>query len=257
VGFRDGRITALSHDPAEDARERMVRALGGTVSPCFAVAHAWRGTTPGRLPRALRELRRHVLYALNHGDGDEVHRLLDQGLDPTGIRDRRGRTALHLMAQVSDPTLVTRLVEAGADVNAGDCYRRTPLSAAAFDGAPAAVVRALLDAGADATLTDDMEASALHVIRCLEADTVVPWLVEAGLDANAPDYGGRRPLLALLQHATPPEVFRALLAAGADPLVLHEYDQTWSIAGLVHRDKRTDLDFLVDAWRAAGGGAGG
>jgi ankyrin repeat protein len=235
----------------------MVQALGGPVSPCFTVAHAWRGTTSRQLPRALRELRRHLLYALNHGDGAEVNRLLDEGLDPTGIRDRRGRTALHLMAQVGDPALVARLVETGVDVNAGDSYRRTPLAQAVFDGAPAEVVRALLDAGADATLTDDMEASALHVMRCLEAATVVPWLIEAGLDANVPDYGGRRPLLALMHLPAPPEAFRALLAAGADPLVLNEYDQKLSIADLVRERERTDLDFLLDAWRAAGGGTGG
>jgi ankyrin repeat protein len=127
------------------------------------------------------------------------------------------------------------------------------LISAVFDGASAAVVRALLDVPADATAVDGDECSALHLMRCTEAETVVPWLIAAGLDVNARDGMGRTPLLAMFYSAAPAQAFQAVLAAGADPTAVGEYDER-GVGDLIDDCQRDDLEFLREAWKAAGGG---
>src|SRR5213078_916158 len=172
---------ALSHDEDEARRERVLRSLGGQVPACFTVTGAWRGES-GRLPRALRQARRHVLAAINHGEVRAFELLLASGIDPVGVRDRRGRGLLHMLAQLDRPDLVPRLVAAGVDVNAADAAERSPLLSVLLDGASAAVVRALLDAGADPHATDMFSSTALHLLCTADAATVLPWLLDAGLD---------------------------------------------------------------------------
>jgi hypothetical protein len=255
VGWRDGRVDALSHDPAEARRERAMRSLGGAVPACFTVTEAWRGQS-GRLPRSLRELRWHALCLVNHGDLPQFERLLDLGVDPAGIRDRRGRNPLHLLTRLGRPELVPRLVAAGLDINELDAEGRTPLINAVMDGAPAALVQALLDAQADATVVDAEGCTALHLLRCVEADAVVPLLVKAGLALETRDMMGRTPLLTLFQTDAPAQAFRALLDAGADPTVVGEYEEQ-GVGDLISQYRRDDLQFLLDAYAVAGGGGDG
>jgi hypothetical protein len=250
VGWRDGRIDALAHDADEFRRERVMRSLGGAVPGCFATVETWYGKA-GRLPRALRELRGHAISAVRHGDADELARLLAAGVDPGGLRDRRGRGLLHLIAHLDEPRLVPALTAAGLDVNGTDAAGRPPLLQALFDGAGAAVIRALLDAGADPSATDDADATALHVLRVTDAGAILPWLLDAGLDLEARDGYGRTPLQALLIAAAPAEALRALLDAGADPAATEEYGDS-SVADLVPATRREELRFVLDACAAAG-----
>jgi hypothetical protein len=89
-------------------------------------------------------------------------------------------------------------------------------------------------------------------MRCTEAADIIPWLLAAGLELETVDEFGRTPLLAMLHSAAPAETLRAMLDAGADVTATGEYDEQ-NVNELIDQFERTDLDFLREAWKAAGG----
>ncbi|MFI8823792.1 ankyrin repeat domain-containing protein [Streptomyces sp. NPDC053431] len=165
VVSRNG-VLDIPHTQQEQQREQALRAFGGTISGCFAAQVAWT-TGEGRLPRALREQRRELFTYAQHGDTPAVTALLDAGWDPH-VRDRRGRTLLHLLHLLDHRELLPRLLAAGLDLEARDKTHSTPLQHAVAQGGSAALVRDLLDAGARIDVIDEMELSLDQVIRRYE-----------------------------------------------------------------------------------------
>lgn len=275
VGWRDGRTRYLDHTEEEAAREQVMRSLGGPVPACFTVTDTWRGKLTDRLPGPLRRLRSHAMRTVMHGRSDELRRLLDAGVDPVGIVDRWASNPLDHLAKFGsgsslagaepepddslrklrewdDPLeLLPLLLAAGLDINARNSKGRTPLGGVLFDGGSAALVRAMLDAGADPTAVDEMRNSTLHLLRSAEADAIVPWLVAAGVSLDATNEYGRTPLLTQILAMAPAATIRATLAAGADIKLKGEYDDL-SVVEAIEEVERHDLDFLVDAARAGG-----
>ncbi len=252
VGWRGGRLTALSHKPEEELRERSLRALGGSWGGCFATINAWgrndeamsskaaTGVTDcgGRVPATLRRQLRQLLRAAAFGDVGEVERQLESGIDVTGVMDRAGRTLLHLAAYVDVPDLVPRLVAAGMRVDQRDHAELTPLHHAVGHDTPPHVVRQLLDAGADPSLIVGrhirpdgpyIALSALHLVRSRHAARVIGWLIDHGADLEHSliDIKGTGLIRTPLTHAVinnyPAEVIVALLDAGADTTGLTPY----------------------------------
>ncbi len=82
VGWAAGHITARDHAPEELARERVMRGLGGGTRGCASVTDVWLGHARGRPPRRRRDLRTHAMTAVDHGNTEELLRILDAGLDP-------------------------------------------------------------------------------------------------------------------------------------------------------------------------------
>ena len=67
------------------------------------------------------------------------------------IRGEHGYTPLHLAAEFNtNPTVITALVDAGAEVNIRGEHGYTPLHLAAESNTNPTVIEVLLDAGADA-----------------------------------------------------------------------------------------------------------
>jgi hypothetical protein len=157
IGWRGGRLVAVEHPPDDLRRERTIGALGAQVRGCAKVV-SWADSTDHRRPiRPLRRLFRHALLAARHGDGDELARLLDLGIDVTTIHDRNGATLLHHLAKVDGGTnghpatavallLLDRLLAAGLDANALVLGHGTPLVYMRKDGASAALLQAMLSA---------------------------------------------------------------------------------------------------------------
>ncbi|WP_067832384.1 ankyrin repeat domain-containing protein [Actinomadura kijaniata] len=150
--FRDG-VLEDSHTPRERDRERALRAFGGAPSGCFAVRTAWEDGR-GRLPGALLRLRKDLFRRMEHGDTPGVLRLLDAGVDPR-VRDRGGRTLLHLVHRVDHEVLLPRLLAAGVDPRSRDHLNRTPAWTVQYAGGPRALVRALDAAELDAAQHDE------------------------------------------------------------------------------------------------------
>lgn len=148
-----GRLQ-IPHSAEEQRREQALRALGGSVSGCFAAQRAWTSGT-GRLPGLLREQRRELFSRVQHDDTPGVLQLLDAGVDPH-IRDGRRHTLLHLLSHLDHEVLLPRLLEAGLDLEARDHYQRTPLHVAVSEG-PTDLVVALLTAGARTDVRDHQD----------------------------------------------------------------------------------------------------
>ncbi|MFC4005868.1 ankyrin repeat domain-containing protein [Nonomuraea purpurea] len=162
VCFQDGALR-MPHSADEHRREQAMRAFGGAVAGCFAVAQAV-SSGEGRLPKALREQRRELYSRAQHGDTPGVLRLLDAGVDPR-LRDGRRRTLLHALIHLDHEVLLPRLLTAGVDLEAVDHNRRTALHVAVGDNGSVALVRALLAAGANPDVADDMSQSLSQLIR--------------------------------------------------------------------------------------------
>ena len=162
VCFQDGALR-IPHGEDEQRRERALRALGGPVAGCVAVAEA---VTSGetRLPKGLREQRRELFVRVQHGDTPGVLRLLDAGVDPR-IRDGRRRTLLHALVHLDHEVLLPRLLAAGVGLDAVDHDGRTALHVAVGDSGSPGLVRALLDAGARPGVLDDQGLTPADLVR--------------------------------------------------------------------------------------------
>ena len=164
---------------------------------------------------------------------------LASGAD-VNARDRNGNTPLLFATEMlgggadespasKDPAVVTLLLEAGAEVNARNDVRSTPLHNAAWgkrvevatnradlvENPP--IVAALLAAGADANARDNGGATPLHHAAAVEGLETVAMLLDAGVDIHARTNSGNSPLLraADIGFGTP-EILEILVAAGAD-----------------------------------------
>ncbi|GHJ48745.1 hypothetical protein Cs7R123_60870 [Catellatospora sp. TT07R-123] len=148
-----GLLRVLDHTPEEVLRERMMHGLGGRTAGCFAAEQSWHDGR-GRLPRLLRAQRDDLMQRVLHGDTDGLLALLDRGMDPR-IRDGRGFTLLHHLRCLDHERLLPRLLAAGLHVDERDHRGRTPLHVAVGWVGTAALVKALLDAGADPRADDE------------------------------------------------------------------------------------------------------
>lgn len=109
------------------------------------------------------------------------------------------------------PSLVEAEIKAGAPINTAGEGKEGPLLPlwrAVWIGNPA-IVRLLVDHGADVKFADEDGRTALHIVRL--APEIVAILVAKGADVNAKDKDGNTPL-----HLSEPPITEALLAAGAD-----------------------------------------
>ncbi|HET7592724.1 MAG TPA: ankyrin repeat domain-containing protein [Rhodanobacteraceae bacterium] len=116
-----------------------------------------------------------------------------------------------------DPEGVEFLLKHKAPVDAVDALGRSALMHAAREG-HAAIVRSLLDAGADAALADRHGTTPLMEAARAGATAVVALLAEKRPDIHAGDQHGRTALvLACQSPRASVDCIRALLAMGADP----------------------------------------
>ena len=115
-----------------------------------------------------------------------------------------------------DLDVVRLLIEKGADANAEDKYKRTPLHLAAMSG-HLEVVRLLTGKGADATAEDTNKRTPLLLAAKNGHLDVVGLLIEKGADVAAKDKHRRTPLLLAAENSHL-EVVRLLIEEGADAM---------------------------------------
>jgi len=117
-----------------------------------------------------------------------VDLLVDAGAD-VNARNHRKVTPLHMAARYGLPLVAAALLRRGADANARDVNHETPLYRAANLGQPD-VVRVLLENGADAEIPDRLGQRPLDRALAKGASSVVELL--AGIGPHARTAGGRR-----------------------------------------------------------------
>jgi ankyrin repeat protein len=97
---------------------------------------------------------------------DELQKLLDSGEVDLGVVDDDGRTPLHRAIDAGAEDAGRLLVDAGADVNRPDRWGNTPLWRAVYQVCDtAALVELLLERGADPTVKNNHDVSALDLAR--------------------------------------------------------------------------------------------
>lgn len=144
-----------------------------------------------------------LLVAANYGDLPAAKYLYENGAD-IEIVDDSGKTPLLIAAAEARTQVGLYLIEAGANIEARDnIFLNTPLLLASkygdFD-----LVRALVDAGADLTVTNYLGQTALHMAaipyayNSIGGDALVVYFMEKGLDINQRDSVGNT----ILGHPT-------------------------------------------------------
>ena len=101
--------------------------------------------TPTALAGDLR-----LVEAARNQDQQQIRTLLNQRID-VNVRSEDGSTALLWAAHWNDLATAGLLIRAGADANAANDFRMTPLSQACTNGS-ARFIELLLNAGANPTL---------------------------------------------------------------------------------------------------------
>ena len=114
---------------------------------------------------------------------------LDSGADPNA-RGTLGQihnfTPLHWIAEKGDPTVISMLLNAGANPTVPNEIGWTPLHMAAWGNANSAVISILLDAGADLEAQTQNGRTPLHMAAINNADAnIMTTLIDAGADVNA------------------------------------------------------------------------
>ena len=150
-----------------------------------------------------------------------VKGLLKAGIDPVYLG-----TALDTASWKDNLAIVEVLLEADVDLNRWISYGISPLFPAAR-GAGAAVIKALLKAGADPGVRTSKTkvhggATPLHVAAQFNHNpAAIEALVEAGIDPNAGDEHGHTPLQMAIRREVSANlaVIQTLLKVGADPNV--------------------------------------
>ncbi|MGH7653178.1 MAG: ankyrin repeat domain-containing protein [Gemmatimonadaceae bacterium] len=156
-----------------------------------------------------------VANAAMAGDTATVRRLVAAGAN-VNVPQGDGMTALHWAAERGDLKMATELLKAHASVKAVTREANyTPLHIASRDG-NAAVVRALLTAGADVHALTNSGATALHLAAGSGSADAVLALIEKGADVNAKESAhGQTPLVFAAEYNRA-DAIRVLLKHGAD-----------------------------------------
>jgi ankyrin repeat protein len=167
------------------------------------------------------------------GDASRLRRFLELGCDPD--ETWHGITLVADAAWAGDPERVRVLLAAGANPDppgieggadhaktAGLVYYQIPVFLAALEAGPE-MIRMLLDAGADAHVTDKGGHNALSYAASADMALL---LAGAGVDLEAPDEFGWTPLVGAMVDGNV-ERAAGLLAAGAN--VRHTHDRGYTV----------------------------
>ncbi len=153
--------------------------------------------------------------AAMRGDIATLRVLLDEGVDVNAAQGD-GTTALHWAASRGDLEMTGVLLDADADVNAlTRLGEMTPLFMAARNGS-AAIVEALLGAGADAESASTIGTTALMLAAGSGSADAVRALVEAGAPVNAKDINQGQTALMFAAAQGRADVIRVLAEHGAE-----------------------------------------
>lgn len=140
-----------------------------------------------------------------------------KGLDENAV-------SLFAAAGAGDLSRVEQAIEAGANVNATDALKRTPLFAAAFCNHPQ-VADLLIDKGSDIGAKDFNDMSPLHAAVVVGGAETVKALLAKGANIDIPNAASRTPLhLAAATNQT--ALVGLLLERGSNPQLRDKHGLT-------------------------------
>jgi hypothetical protein len=163
---------------------------------------------------ALRPPQEEWFAAASEDNAPAVFRLLEARVDPNGV-DATGNSALHIAAYNGATEVVRMLRKVGANINARNKQRMTPLMMAAVAGHDFILEEFLIDDQLEMNARDNAGASALHHAATTCNASAVNVLLNAGLPVDATDDHG---YTSIMYAARSGQVLTAaaLIDAGAD-----------------------------------------
>ncbi len=154
-----------------------------------------------------------------------VKSLIYMGADVNAEKDMflGGKVLMHAVANNGNPEVIKLLLDAGANVNDSNVYKRQALMwAVRFTHNPE-VIKLLLDAGADVNAKAIANWTPLLCATFFRSTVeernieVIKLLLNAGADVNAKgDYDGVTALMIIVANYPHPQTIKLLLSAGAD-----------------------------------------
>jgi ankyrin repeat protein len=153
-----------------------------------------------------------LIVAVRHGDTKAVESLVATKPDLINAKDAAGATPLHHAAGFGNLPTMKLLLAKGADVNAGNRRKSTPLFWALHDERK---VRLLLDNGANVNVKSIDGRTPLYQVSMLpNAVATLRLLLDKGADPNAATLAGQTPLMSAARASV--EAMRLLIEKGAD-----------------------------------------
>jgi ankyrin repeat protein len=187
-------------------------------------------------------------YASENGSEAMVTRLLNAGADVDQIEGYWDGTALQGAASRDHVSVVQLLLNAGADVNLHIKDRATPLEAAIHINS-IEVVQILLSAGADVNPGAECVCSALQAAVLVRSEEITKMLLDAKADINA-EIGQNGTALQAAAYTGSEEMMELLLAAGADPTLVG--NPSVNPSSPLQEACQQGLDTMVDRLLTAG-----
>lgn len=131
--------------------------------------------------------------ACRRGNEEDVRKVCTLVPELINERDAKGYSALIISAYNNQPSIVSILIEHGADIDAGDASGNTALMGAAFRGYKE-IVQILIDAGADVNLRNGQGAPALTFAATFGQLAIAEILLHHGADLHLTDTRGKTPM---------------------------------------------------------------
>jgi len=210
------------YDPLEFAR---IRATGNDLEPEYAVQE-----------------QRALIDAVAAGDRTQVEALLQKGVNPNGIPELWGRSALLQGVMRGDVELVRLLLDAGADPDLKSAGF-TPLGQAALRG-HARIAELLLKAGANPDFKSNDGNTPLIAAVSMNRVAVIQVLMRARPDFTLFNSEGRT-ALSLAAFENFEDAVRVMLEAGVDANVQDKNKGT-ALDSTTESDNKRIQKLLVD-----------
>lgn len=149
--------------------------------------------------------------AISKGETEKALKILQRDPASANIADEYGNYPLHLAVYNENEELLEAIINAGAQLELHDFDEATPLLSALEIG-NAAIVKILLNSGADATIRGSTGQGALAYDLDTETQKL---LIEKGASVNIADDAGITPLMRTMQNNNVDKV-KLLVEHGAD-----------------------------------------
>jgi len=157
-----------------------------------------------------------VKTVTNASDPDFIQHVLDYGFD-LNYKDEQENTLLHYAAVSSYPSTVKFFLKKGLNIEAKNKSDATPLVLAAKETDNVDVLKALIDAGADKSVTAyGGENLLITAAGCNPNPEIVRYLLKLGFDPEERDGDGFTALLNAAAYQENVDVFEELTKVGAN-----------------------------------------
>ncbi len=237
-GFQTAERAGLSFGGNEEGRIDLQLDLA-TITEELTVNGETQTVTMGAV--AIAVAAEPLVRAASEDDLNEVLRLLADGADARVRDGATGSTALDEAVERGNLPMVRALLDAGADARARSKVGLTALMRLYSAGSPE-IVRALVERGADANARDDDGDTPLGHAARHENPAVLLALVEAGAQLDAANDDGQTALM-IAAEAGSLENVRALIGAGADVFCKDEDEKT-ALAYALENDHEAVAELL-------------